>query len=270
MNQLILAKLVPRGRVMARHQVITTKPTMPPERAIRVLRQLIDESEALKMEDAYSNKRDLWKQKAHGVLVLAFGQPHHIFTDFDGFMEFSSLDDSPRIRLERQNEYLGYRVTALQSAVEQLNLQLPETQHQTLFPAGSQHTAFVEIRNVIAKVKTEVLVVDAHVDGSLWKLLTNVAPGSSIRILTAYPKADFAVEGQAFKKQHGNPTEARTTKDFHDRFIFVDAGECWHLGASIRDAGAKVFLFSEIADSKNRQVIRQIAEDTWKMATVLF
>jgi hypothetical protein len=112
------------------------------------------------------------------------------------------------------------------------------------FGAGSQHDAFVEIRNLITKVNSEVLIVDPYVDGTLWKLLKNVRAGAAIRILTAHPKPDFAIEGKAFAKQHGNLVEARTTADFHDRFIFVDAGACWHLGASIKDAGSKAFMLS--------------------------
>jgi hypothetical protein len=84
--------------------------------------------------------------------------------------------------------------------------------------------------------------------------------------LTAHPKPDFAIEGKAFAKQHGNSVEARTTADFHDRFIFVDAGACWHLGASIKDAGSKAFMFSEITDPRTVACVRQNTETTWNAA----
>lgn len=255
---------------MARNHVITTKPTMPPERAIGVLQRLIDQAEALKQEEPYADVRGLWKQNAHGALIAALGQPHQILQDFDSFAEFSSAHDTPRIKLENENRYLGYRLNALKAAVEQLGWQLPETPQHNFFGAGSQHDAFVEIRKVIATVTSGVLIVDSYVDGTLWQLLKNVPTGAVIRILTAQPKPDFAAEGKAFTKQHGNRVEARTTKDFHDRFILLDAGACWHLGASIKDAGKQAFMFSEITDPKIAAFVRQTTEDTWNAATTLW
>jgi hypothetical protein len=234
-----------------------------------VLQRLIDEAEPLKQLEPYANERDLWKQKVYGALVAAFGQPHQVLQDFDGFAEVSSVYDTPRVQLERQNEYLGYRVNALKSAVYQLELQLPETQRQSFFRAGSQHDAYVEIRGVISKANTDLLIVDSHVDGSLWQLLKNVSSGATIRVLTAYPKADFLAEARTFSQQYRNKVEAKTTRDFHDRFIFLDAERCWHLGASIKDAGAKAFLFSEITDPRTVECIWGNTFDTWNAATVL-
>jgi hypothetical protein len=159
---------------------------------------------------------------------------------------------------------------ALKAPVEQLGWQLPETPQHNFFGAGSQHDAFVEIGRVIATVTSGMLIVDSYVDGALWQLLKNVPTGAVIRILTAQPKPDFAAEGKAFTKQHGNRVEARTTKDFHDRFILVDAGACWHLGASIKDAGKQAFMFSEITDPKIAAFVRQTTEDTWNAATTLW
>ena len=33
--------------------------------------------------------------------------------------------------------------------------------------------------------------------------------------------------------------EIRKTTNYHDRFIFLDKKRCFHLGASIKDAGKK-------------------------------
>jgi hypothetical protein len=242
---------------------------MPPQKAITVLLRLIDQAEALKQEPPYSNARDQWEQTAECALIAAFGQPHQAVSNFDDFMIVTSAYDSPEEKLESANTYLGYRLNALNAAVGQLGWQVPETPQHNFFGAGSQHDAFVEIRKILATVSSEVLIVDSYVDGTLWQLLKNVPAGAAIRILTANPKADFVAEGKTFIKQHGNQVEARTTKDFHDRFIFADAGRCWHLGASIKDAGKQAFMFSEIADSKIAAFVRKTTVDTWNAATTL-
>ena len=38
----------------------------------------------------------------------------------------------------------------------------------------------------------------------------------------------------------------KQTKNFHDRFIIIDNKEVYHIGASLKDLGHKVFAFSKI------------------------
>jgi hypothetical protein len=59
----------------------------------------------------------------------------------------------------------------------------------------------------------------------------------------------------------------RTNTTFHDRFILVDSKRCWHLGASIKDAGAKAFALSEFVEPKIAALIQQEIESTWKVST---
>jgi hypothetical protein len=140
---------------------------------------------------------------------------------------------------------------------------------QVFLPAGSSHDAYIEIRKIMLQVTVEVLIVDSYVDETLWPLLTNVPTIAKIRILTMRAKGDFALEGSKFAKQHGQAIEVRTNTTFHDRFIFVDGKSCWHLGASIKDAGAKAFAMSQFADPKIAAFIKQEAEATWNVSTPL-
>lgn len=247
-----------------------TRPTMEPLRAIGILRGQIAKADALRDEESYSPAREGWVNTCERALVAGLGDNNSTLQSFhaaQSVLTYAGQPDSER--KEQANGVLDSIIAILESAITELEWQLPETQRQSFLPAGSYHDAYVEIRKVVAAVTSEVLIVDSYVDGSLWQLLTNVPAGAGIRILTAHPKPDFAAEGRAFAKQHGNRVEARKTPDFHDRFIFVDAGQCWHLGASIKDAGAKAFLFSEITDPKNFAAIRQNALDAWNAATVL-
>jgi hypothetical protein len=82
-------------------------------------------------------------------------------------------------------------------------------------------------------------------------------------------KGDFALEGRNFQKQHGKTIEVRTEKTFHDRFILVDGTRCWHLGASIKDAGMKAFALSEFKDVNISSFVKQTAETAWNGSTVV-
>ena len=48
-----------------------------------------------------------------------------------------------------------------------------------------------------------------------------------------------------YQKQYKN-VELKINKNFHDRFLIIDEKEIYHLGASLKDLGNKVFAFSKL------------------------
>jgi hypothetical protein len=48
-----------------------------------------------------------------------------------------------------------------------------------------------------------------------------------------------------FNKQYGN-LSVRYTDKVHDRYIIIDNKKLYHLGASIKDLGKKIFSVSEL------------------------
>jgi hypothetical protein len=142
-----------------------------------------------------------------------------------------------------------------------------QDQHQTYLPAGSQHDAYVELRKIVQLAKSDMLIVDPYVDETLWQLLTNVHPTVRLRILTQQMKGDFCLEGRKFSAQHGNVIEIKTTVKYHDRFVIQDNRRCWHIGASIKDAGNKAFAFSELLRPELVKFAIADVENEWSVAT---
>jgi hypothetical protein len=134
--------------------------------------------------------------------------------------------------------------------------------------AGSDHDAFVEIRKVVQCAASEILIVDPYVDETMWPLLSNAAGGANIKILTNHMKGDFSVEARKFARQHGRNVEIRGTSAYHDRFIIADSRRCWHLGGSIKDAGSKACLLSELTSSQVVSAIITDVSKAWAAAAV--
>ena len=42
------------------------------------------------------------------------------------------------------------------------------------------------------------------------------------------------------------PISIHTCKKSHDRFLIIDGVEVWHIGASLKDLGKKMFAFSKL------------------------
>jgi hypothetical protein len=255
---------------MVRQRVVpASPPTIPPDKSIPILEGHMAEADKLRSEVPHSPARQEWIQTGECALIAALGEDNPTVHSF-GLAQCgaTSRNDTPQYRMRQANEQLDGMIAALRSAVQQLRWNLPDPK-QVFLPAGSPHDAYVEIRKVIAQVTTEVLIVDAWVNETLWPLLRNLPATAKIRILTANIRGDFALEGRKFAAQHGNTIEVRTTPSFHDRFIFVDGGKCWHLGASIKDAGNKAFVMSEMADPAIAAFIKQTAETSWCSSPVV-
>jgi hypothetical protein len=141
--------------------------------------------------------------------------------------------------------------------------------NQVYLPAGSQHDAYVELRKIVQLAKQDMLIVDPYVDETLWELLTNVHPTLKLRILTEQMKKDFRLEGRKFAAQHGNAIEIKTTSKYHDRFIVEDGQRCWHIGASIKDAGNKAFAFSELLGPELVKFVIADVENQWSAAATV-
>jgi len=249
---------------MARQRVNPpAQPSLPPDKSIPILENLILTAEELRQELPNSPQRETWVHTGEGALIAALGEGHPTIDAFAVAQTGAyGQRDTQQYRMRQANSQLDSMIAALRAAVEQLRWRLPD-RSQIFLPAGSPHDAFVEIRKIMMQVANEVLIVDTYVDDTLWALLTNVTSPAKIRILTMTMKGDFALEGRKFAKQHGNKVEARTNSTIHDRFIFVDDARCWHLGASIKDAGAKACVISEFSAPTITGFIKQEIEAAW-------
>jgi len=142
-------------------------------------------------------------------------------------------------------------------------------QVEHLIEPGTQHTAYVLLRDIVESASRLVFLVDPYVDRTLFSLLSNVASGADVRILTRQGNvpSDFAAEAAKFGQQHKCKLQCRDgLNDFHDRFLIVD-DRLFYSGASFKDLGKKESLVGEIEDIRSE--IMNGLETRWKSATPL-
>jgi hypothetical protein len=139
------------------------------------------------------------------------------------------------------------------------------------FPLNSPHDAYVEIRKIIQRAQKSLQIIDPYVDVTLFKLLSTVNAKLDVAVLTSKcGPGDFTLEASKFKSQYPSITFAvRTTREFHDRFLVVDERECFHLGASIKDAGRQDFMIHSVEDADNIQALLLRQKAAWAKATIL-
>ena len=139
---------------------------------------------------------------------------------------------------------------------------------ERFFPGGSQHDAYVEIRRILGYAKKRITIIDNYVGGDLLELIASsgVRP-LSIRLLSRRLPQDFATERRRFSEQYtGIDLKVRLGAQFHDRFVVIDGSRCYHIGASIKDAGKRGFMISEIEDHPNRESLIAAQDQAWAEA----
>lgn len=118
---------------------------------------------------------------------------------------------------------------------------------QKIFFDGQIYDAFSLITSIIQKAQKEIILIDGYVDVDTLNMLAKKSAGVDVKIYT-YANAQLTEKDEAkFNAQYPTLT-VRKTQVFHDRFILLDGGTAYHIGASIKDAGKKCFAISLIDD----------------------
>lgn len=118
---------------------------------------------------------------------------------------------------------------------------------QKIFFDGQIYDAFNLITSIIRKAQKEIILIDGYVDVDTLNMLAKKNAGVDVKIYT-YASAQLTNRDAAkFNAQYPTLT-VKKTQVFHDRFIILDGGTAYHIGASIKDAGKKCFAISLIDD----------------------
>lgn len=119
-------------------------------------------------------------------------------------------------------------------------------QEQGIFYNGQIFDAHKFISDLIRSAKKSIVLIDNYIDDSTLNLFSkNQKVDITIytHTITKTLKQDLAKYNKQYK-----PLHVKTTKDFHDRFLILDDKEIYHIGASLKDLGKKVFGFSKMKD----------------------
>jgi hypothetical protein len=144
------------------------------------------------------------------------------------------------------------------------------TAGKSFYSPTSDHDAYVRLRDIVRSARRSISIVDSYTDSSLFTLLAIADQGLAVRILTLKPPKDFALEAEKFGRQYRPASICiRTAREFHDRFIIVDGSGCYHLGASIKDAGQRAFMIQEVLHADDARDLLAQFERTWRGASPL-
>ena len=98
---------------------------------------------------------------------------------------------------------------------------------------------------IIKSAKKDIVLIDNYVDETVLAMMSERKPGVSALILTRKISATLKHAIECNNAQYA-PIEVDQNSGSHDRFIIIDESIVYHIGASLKDLGKKLFAFSKL------------------------
>lgn len=142
--------------------------------------------------------------------------------------------------LERDVELIKRKIETVSKGVEEGTLKMK----QGLFFNGEIFDAYSFVADLIQSAKDSIVLIDNYIDHSVLTLLSK-NKNIEVIILTASISKELKQDIEKYNAQYNNLI-VKTTKKYHDRFMIIDNKRIYHIGASLKDLGKKVFAFSKM------------------------
>ena len=114
-----------------------------------------------------------------------------------------------------------------------------------IFFDGQIFDAYKFATDLIKSAKCSLILIDNYVDESVLLMLSKRNIGVSATIYTQRITQQLQLDLDRHNSQ-SPPIDIRTYRDSHDRFLIIDNTEVYHIGASLKDLGKKMFAFSKL------------------------
>ena len=152
--------------------------------------------------------------------------------------------NSEKITIDRFM-HLEESVNSLRKEVKSLKEEKNQIQlTQGVFYNGQIYDAYVLINDIFKQAQEEVILIDNYIDDSVLTLFSKY-PKLNYIIITKSISKQLNLDIKKYKAQYNNLSIKKSNR-YHDRFLMLDKIKAYHIGASLKDLGKKVFAFNEI------------------------
>ena len=114
-----------------------------------------------------------------------------------------------------------------------------------IFYDGQLFDAYKFATDLIRTAKKSILLIDNYVDESVLLMLSKRNNGAKADIYTQTISSRLQLDLNRHNSQYP-PIKIHAYKKSHDRFLIIDGTDVYHIGASLKDLGKKMFAFSKL------------------------
>ena len=146
-------------------------------------------------------------------------------------------------RINKQLQEHTDRIHNLENKVEFfVRTALPPV--EGIFFDGQIFDAYTFASDLIRSAKRRIILIDNYIDDSVLLMLAKRVNGVTAEIVTRRVTETLSLDVERHNLQYP-PVTAKECDRFHDRFLIID-DTVYHLGASLKDLGKKLFAFSKM------------------------
>jgi hypothetical protein len=127
---------------------------------------------------------------------------------------------------------------------------------QGIFFNGQIFDAYIFASDLIKKATKSIILVDNYVDETTLALLSKSNKNVEATIYSEKFNPTFKNDLLKFNQQY-TPINFCVLKNNHDRFLIIDRKELYHIGASLKDLGKKLFAFSRM-DAELDRLLKEV------------
>ncbi len=165
----------------------------------------------------------------------------HAFIQMRKFITNNALIFQRMDKLEAKQLITDQKLEAVFKAIESKDTK-PK---QGIFYNGQIFDAYIFVSDLIKQAKKSIILIGNYIDETVLTLLTKRDKNCSVVIYTQKITDKLKLD----LKKHNSQYPEVTIKEFkfsHDRFLILDNEEIYHIGASLKDLGNKIFAFSKM------------------------
>ena len=142
-------------------------------------------------------------------------------------------------------EKLEQRMTNVENQIESfVHAALPPK--EGIFADGQIFDAYEFVQRLIKSAKKSIILIDNYVDESVLTMLSGKNKGVQVDIYTKELSKALLLAQDKFNSQYGNLSLHQTNR-VHDRFMIIDNQTIYLIGASLKDAGKRLFAFTKMS-----------------------
>ena len=169
---------------------------------------------------------------------------HSISSNQQIINRFENIEHHQLLMIERQDK--------TETQIEKIFKTLAKYKLPTegVFCNGQIFDAYAFVTNLIKSANKSLVLIDNYIDESVLLMLSKRNVGVRADIYT-FPISDaLKLDLQKHNRQYP-PINIHKHSTSHDRFLIIDNTEVYHIGASLKDLGKKLFAFSKLNINPN-------------------
>ena len=114
-----------------------------------------------------------------------------------------------------------------------------------IFVDGQIYDAYEFVERLIKSAQKSILLIDNYVDESVLTMMSRKQEGVQVDIYTKDISNALQLAEKNFNAQYKD-LALHTTSTCHDRFMIIDDETIYLIGASLKDAGKRLFAFTQM------------------------